>query len=89
MKYWLMYLVHYLNNNRAERPFFVEVTMLDFQQRVVDEAKELEVKVIALFSFIRGKVFPSIDNQEQTLLSAQYEAMRAYLAILKARIERF
>lgn len=63
--------------------------MLDFQQRVVDEAKELELKVVALFSFIQGKVFLTLEEQDQTMLTAQYEAMRAYLAVLKARIERF
>ena len=73
----------------AERPFLVEVTMLDFQQRVVDEAKELEEKVTALKIFSSRPYFLTLEDKEQTLLSAQYEAMRAYLAILKARIERF
>lgn len=63
--------------------------MLDFQQRVVDEAEELEVKVTALKIFLLGSIFLTLDDREQTLLSAQYEAMRAYLAVLKARIKRF
>lgn len=60
------------------------------QQRVVDEADDLQNKVIKLHDFIGGnQVFLYLDEADRTLLRAQYCAMQAYLGLLVLRIGRF
>ncbi|MDN6228453.1 MAG: hypothetical protein L0J12_04410 [Enterobacterales bacterium] len=60
------------------------------QQRVVDEANELEDKLTKLSAFIESSpVFAGLDSMQQDLLKAQAGAMSAYLQILKLRIASF
>lgn len=63
--------------------------MENYQERVIEEAKELNVKVIALNEFLRTAELVTLDDTDQDLLQAQYVAMREYLDILNRRIERF
>lgn len=59
------------------------------QQRVVDEQKELETKLIALTAFLdKGKpVHINLEDWED--LTLQEESMDSYNQILKRRISRF
>lgn len=62
--------------------------LLDWQQRVEDERFELEGRYHRLAVFI-AKGAPGVEGEDLVLLQAQQEAMRAYLAILNARVARF
>ena len=63
--------------------------MEPYQQRVVDEKRELDVKTKALESFASTKVFESLDPQEQARLHLQFYLMRGYSEVLSERIEGF
>ena len=63
--------------------------MEPYQERAIDEATELNVKVNALDNYLRTEAFRDIDDIDQELLQAQYTAMREYLDMLHQRIERF
>lgn len=63
--------------------------MQPHQQRVVDEAYELEKKLRKLDSFIGTELYNALSDMEQRLLSMQFSTMQAYHAILKARISLF
>ena len=59
------------------------------EQRVVDEQKELELKLTALGSFIDNGKPPFIDDLNWSLLDKQYQSMSDYNGILKQRISLF
>ena len=60
------------------------------QQRVVDEASELEDKLTKLSIFIESNpFFAGLDPIQQGLLKAQAGAMRSYHELLKLRIATF
>lgn len=59
------------------------------QKRVVEERGELNTKLEALRTFIRGKIFQSLDQKEQQRLKRQRSIMTEYLHILDARIRNF
>lgn len=64
--------------------------MQPHQQRVVDEAKDLEDKVTKLKSFIAGNpIFASLNSLQKGLLISQVNAMNVYLEILNLRIASF
>lgn len=64
--------------------------LLPHQQRVVDECKVLNDKIVALSIFIdTNPVFSTLSKEDRLLLQAQLNAMTAYLTILDLRIERF
>ena len=64
--------------------------MEDWQQRVIEEKNELEVKATALHYFIaNNKQFKKIEWEEQQRLVRQSEIMWSYLQILKDRIDAF
>jgi hypothetical protein len=64
--------------------------MQPHQQRVVDEATDLEDKVTKLNAFIASSpIFTGLDDTQQGLLVAQSGSMGAYLEILKLRIASF
>lgn len=61
-----------------------------FKDRVIAEARELEVKLTNLKGFIKGSVqFKNLNITDQEMLIDQDHAMSSYLWILKKRIERF
>ena len=59
------------------------------EQRVVDEQKELELKLTALGSFIDNGKPAFIDDVNWSLLDKQYQSMSDYNGILKQRISLF
>jgi hypothetical protein len=67
--------------------------MQAYQQRVVDEKKDLDHKLEKLDAFLTtaqsGGLFDSLPQEDKTLLQHQGVAMREYSQILKKRIARF
>lgn len=60
--------------------------MKDFQQRVVNEKAELDVKAQKLSAFIGGSVYETLDGQEQERLKQQLTHMTRYSDVLRQRI---
>lgn len=63
--------------------------MQPWQQRVIDEKKELDEKLKKLLVFISGEEFRKLPWQEATLLKQQALAMGKYASILEERIANF
>ena len=64
--------------------------MQPHQQRVVDEANELNDKREKLSAFISGNpIFSGLDMVQQGLMKTQLHAMTAYLEVLNLRISYF
>ena len=59
------------------------------QVRVVDESRELHVKLGALATFCGTATFAALDAAEQTRLRRQLDAMKLYANILQERIGAF
>lgn len=63
--------------------------MQPHQERVVEEQKALEEKLIKLGGFLHGDVFNTLPKEDQDLLVEQNQWMAAYSGVLRKRIERF
>ena len=64
--------------------------LLPYQQRVVDEKDELDVKATALSEFIgNSPLFATVAPDEQERMKEQCETMWRYSEILGARIQAF
>jgi hypothetical protein len=63
--------------------------MQPFQQRVVEEKRELDEKIEKLDVFIRSEAFMWLTLTEQDQLNRQYSAMDEYSRILGERISGF
>jgi hypothetical protein len=63
--------------------------MQAFQQRVVDEKKELDDKIAKLETFSEGPIFGGLSEAEQGRLSKQVEYMQMYSDVLGERITAF
>jgi len=65
--------------------------MEDFQQRVVTEKEELDIKIKALQNFIEkgGEIWQTLEYYEQEDLKSQLKHMQVYSHILQKRINRF
>lgn len=63
--------------------------MEQWQQRVIEEQKELEQKLKRLNGFFDGPNFPKLPSRTQHLMTAQFHAMAAYEIIISLRIEEF
>lgn len=60
------------------------------QQRVIDEANELQDRLTKLGAFIQNSpIFESLDSAEQDRLKRQMNPMSEYLGILRERIAAF
>lgn len=66
-----------------------EKTFLPHQQRVIDEASELTVKVEKLQFFFENDIFINLPQEDKSLLMAQHGSMVSYLNILSLRINKF
>ncbi len=66
-----------------------EIAMKPHQQRVVDEMKELNIKRDKLTEFIKGDLFKTLDDGEQSRLNRQLFVMGEYAGILAERIVHF
>ena len=61
-----------------------------FQQRVIDELKDLETKIFNLSNFIKTEFFTDrLDSEEQQRLKQQLIVMQTYESILIQRINNF
>jgi len=61
--------------------------MEDYLKRVIDEQKELEIKLKKLEDFTLSEKFKELDPFEQKLLEKQYSDMYLYNWDLRARLE--
>lgn len=60
-----------------------------YQQRVVDERRELDEKIERLAGFIASTAFDFVDHEQRQLLLRQHDAMVTYSDILQQRISLF
>jgi len=60
-----------------------------YQQRVVDEAAELFLKLDSLTKFKTTPSYTKLSLVDQNLLQEQWMSMTDYLDILQLRIDRF
>ena len=63
--------------------------MQNYQQQVIEEQQDLDVKIKNLDFFISGSIFIKLPSDEQNRLKLQSEAMQEYSDILSERIEEF
>jgi hypothetical protein len=63
--------------------------MEDYQQRVVDEAKDLEERIEKLTAFHTSEKYENADREQRVLLGRQLAVMREYHDILTRRIALF
>lgn len=63
--------------------------MLPFQQRVVKEKRQLDVKLAQLRLFFLSRVFAALDELEMLRLLEQERVMKRYSEILGERIAAF
>jgi hypothetical protein len=61
--------------------------MNDFRQRLIEEDKALNEKIIKLAEFMHTERFTGIDLVQQVLLKAQHSAMVSYSTCLTERIK--
>lgn len=60
-----------------------------FQQRVVDEKRELDEKLARLTNFVSTETFLDLPKAEKDRLNRQHEAMIDYSQVLAERIAAF
>lgn len=60
-----------------------------WQQRVLDELVELDIKVRKLRAMLVSTQFQTLEETDRDLLEAQFCAMEAYRRILEMRVKRF
>lgn len=63
--------------------------MQPYQQRVIDEKKELDTKLSKLSLFRTDGKFRELVSKDQELLNLQYHIMEALSMVLTARIKNF
>ena len=63
--------------------------MKGYERRVIEELRELELKMRALNDFMHCSGFDYVDSMDKGLLMVQIRAMRLYAETLQSRIERF
>lgn len=63
--------------------------MKDFQERVVEEKKELDVKISKLTKFNNSLDYAALEGMERVRLSSQLVTMHTYSNLLNERINSF
>lgn len=63
--------------------------MNDFQQRVIEEKKELDIKISKLLPFFETSIFANLNADEQKRLRKQSDLMIEYSKVLSERIAAF
>ncbi len=63
--------------------------MKPYQERVIEEKAELDIKREALNAFIDSDRFDTIERNEQQWLVVQADAMTTYSCVLSQRIQNF
>ena len=59
----------------------------DFVQRMLVEYEDLQDKLVKLGAFINSDKFKELDDENRSLLNAQYHTMYTYKVILSKRIK--
>jgi hypothetical protein len=60
-----------------------------YQERVVQELKELDSKIEKLTVFLGNILFPTLPKDEQARMRRQLNVMTEYQSILRERIKHF
>jgi hypothetical protein len=63
--------------------------MAEYQERVIEEKAELDIKCLKLAAFKKTPVFLSLDEISRDLMEKQFNLMCAYSDVLEERILRF
>ena len=63
--------------------------MLPFQERVVDEKRDLDTKLEKLIAFTQGETYAALTEAEKSRLRNQARFMDEYSAVLADRIAAF
>lgn len=63
--------------------------MQPYQQRVVEEAEQLDERIDKLFAFTEHPNFQLVPEDERDRMYRQLDAMRLYSLVLHERIEAF
>lgn len=63
--------------------------MKPYQEKVLQEKRELDEKITKLQAFINGDAFPLLNSAEKDRMQGQLWAMRVYSFILGQRIVNF
>ena len=71
---------------KIKKGYFI---MEDWQNRVIEEEKELKVKIDKLVVFFNTDTFKKLSKNEKILLDEQCKAMMAYSSCLRGRIILF
>ena len=64
-------------------------TLLPWQERLVAEKVELDVKIQKLKEFLDSPKYKELASQDKLLLAEQHHYMLSYTLVLEARIARF
>lgn len=67
----------------------VDVTVEDWQMRIIEERSELETRLYLLNMFLKTKEYDRLDQGEKYRLGVQIDAMRQYALALTERITHF
>ncbi|WP_428743187.1 crAss001_48 related protein [Tenacibaculum sp.] len=59
------------------------------QLRVIEEKKELDMKLFNLSNFLFSEKFEELEMSDKHLLNSQFDIMRRYSEILETRIKNF
>lgn len=65
------------------------MTLAPYQQRVVDEKRELDERIDKLAAFFKTEAFGNLPTYDRTLMRQQHRAMDRLSVILRLRIQRF
>lgn len=63
-----------------------EVKIADYIQRMIEEKKELDERIVKLVTFLYSDKSESINQYQKSLLNTQREAMERYSHVLGDRI---
>jgi hypothetical protein len=63
--------------------------MLDWQLRVIEEAKELKIKIDKLKPFVESEFFGTLKKDEMYYLERQLEGMILYSNAIESRTKTF
>lgn len=63
--------------------------MEPYQDRVITESIDLQMKVISLENFMKGDEFPELSVDAKNRLEIQLVHMKKYFNVLQARIGNF
>jgi len=63
--------------------------MEDYQEQVIQEKADLDLKIEKLNRFVSGETFQLLDSEEQQRMTEQLSYMNAYSEVLGRRIVEF